>query len=218
MSTPPDHPKIYHITHVENLPSILADGGLLSDAVMIARGGPTAAIGISAIKRRRLEELNVECHPGTKVGDYVPFYFCPRSIMLYKIYRANDPDLPYRGGQGPILHLAADLRKVVAWATKSDTRWAFCSANAGAYYTQSLFRASLDALDEIDWAAVASTDFRPERVKDAKQSEFLIFETCPWELVARVGVKSAQVQSQVEAVLADAPHHPPVQVRPEWYY
>jgi len=69
----PAQPKIYHITHVENLPSIVADGGLVSDATMIARGGPAAAIGMSNIKRRRVEELGVDCHPGTKVGDYVPF-------------------------------------------------------------------------------------------------------------------------------------------------
>jgi hypothetical protein len=60
---------------------------------------------MSAIKRRRVEELEVSCHPGTKVGDYVPFYFCPRSVMLYVIHRANHPDLSYRGGQEPIVHL-----------------------------------------------------------------------------------------------------------------
>lgn len=79
MTPPPARPKIYHITHVENLGEIVTDGGLLSDAAMIARGGPTQAIGMSSIKRRRVEELVVGCHPGTRVGDYVPFYFCPRS-------------------------------------------------------------------------------------------------------------------------------------------
>jgi len=52
----------------------------------------------------------VKCHPGTKVGQYVPFYFCPRSIMLYILHRGNHPDLDYREGQGPILHLQADSR------------------------------------------------------------------------------------------------------------
>jgi hypothetical protein len=40
---------------------------------------------MSSIKRRRIEQLAVSCHPGTRVGDYVPFYFCPRSIMLFVI-------------------------------------------------------------------------------------------------------------------------------------
>jgi hypothetical protein len=102
MTQPPARPKIYHITHVENLRDIIAAGGLVSDAEMIARGGPAAAIGMSSIKRRRVEQLELGCHPGTKVGDYVPFYFCPRSIMLFVIYCANHPELTYRGGQGPI--------------------------------------------------------------------------------------------------------------------
>lgn len=57
MTTAPDQPKLYHITHVDNLERIVADGGLVCDREMIARGGPVRAIGMSAIKRRRVEEL-----------------------------------------------------------------------------------------------------------------------------------------------------------------
>ena len=108
MTTPPDRPKLYHITHVDNLRAIVADGALVSDAELIRRGGPAQAIGMSEIKRRRVEELEVGSHPGTKVGDYVPFYFCPRSVMLFVIHRANHPDLTYRGGQECIVHLEAE--------------------------------------------------------------------------------------------------------------
>ena len=65
---------------------------------MLEKGGSTANIGMSAIKERRLG-LPVVCHPGDHVGGDVPFYFCPRSIMLFLINRANHPDLVYRGGQ-----------------------------------------------------------------------------------------------------------------------
>lgn len=34
MSTNPEQSLIYHITDVENMPGILADGGLHADAVM----------------------------------------------------------------------------------------------------------------------------------------------------------------------------------------
>jgi hypothetical protein len=54
VSTPPDPVRIHHITHVDNLASILAAGHLLSDAKMIARGGPSVAVGMSSITRRRL--------------------------------------------------------------------------------------------------------------------------------------------------------------------
>ncbi len=57
---------------------------------MIKRGGPAGSIGMSNIKQRRLQ-LPLRCHKGDSVGEYVPFYFCPRSVMLYLIYRANHP-------------------------------------------------------------------------------------------------------------------------------
>ncbi len=52
---------------------------------------------MSEIKRRRVEELEVDCHPGTKVGDYVPFYFCPRSVMLFVDPPPQPPGLDLSG-------------------------------------------------------------------------------------------------------------------------
>jgi len=200
---------------MNNILSIIADGGLVSDAAMIARGGPTAAIGMSGIKERRVR-LPVECHQGDYVGDYVPFYFCPRSIMLYVIHCANHPELSYRGGQGSIVHLEADLHTVVAWANSSNRRWAFSRSNAGAVYAQ--FWANLADLDQINWGAVAATDFRRADVKESKQAEFLVHESFPWNLVTRVGVHSLSVRSEVEAFLKSATHHPGVEVILDWYY
>lgn len=96
----PRDAKIYHISHVSNLSSILKGEALLSDRLMITRGGPSATIGMSVIKQRRLN-LRVHCYDDGFVGDYVPFYFCPRSIMLYVIHCGNSPDLQYRDGQSP---------------------------------------------------------------------------------------------------------------------
>jgi len=212
---PPTPPKIYHITHVENLFPIVAQGELLSDATMIERGGAAVTIGMSGIKGRRLS-LPVPCHPGDKVGDYVPFYFCPRSIMLFVIHCANHPELSYRGGQAPIVHLEADLFDVIAWANHNKRRWAFSLSNAGAYYAQ--FGHSVPELAEIDWAAVAATDCRSGNVKEGKQAEFSFHGSFPWNLVSLVGVKSAEIQAQAEATIAGTTHQPAVQVRPEWYY
>ncbi len=83
MSPPPSQLRIYHITHVDNLSSIAACGALWSDSECLRRGTSHTRVGMSTIKARRLYDLEVDCHPGTKVGEYVPFYFCPWSIMLY---------------------------------------------------------------------------------------------------------------------------------------
>jgi len=128
----PAQPKIYHIVHVDRLPSIIGEGCLWSDAEGVRRGHGGTTIGMGGIKTRR-SGLAVECHPGDHVGDFVPFYFCPRSIMLYVIHCANHPELAYRGGQGPIVHFEADLNEVVAWVDASGRKLAFSLLNVGAY-------------------------------------------------------------------------------------
>lgn len=210
----PDHLKIYHIVHVDNLASICGDGCLWSDSMMVQRQGG-AVIGMATIKQRRLT-LPVFCHPQTFVGEYVPFYFCPRSIMLYVIYCANHPELAYRGGQQPIIHLEADLNQVVQWAEANGRHWAFSLSNAGAIYTQ--FRSELGRLDEINWDAVAARDFRPADVKEAKQAEFLVQQSFPWQLVERIGVYSQGIAQRVYAAMNGADHRPRVEIRREWYY
>ncbi len=214
MSPPPAQPKIYHIVHVDRLASIIADGHLWCDAVMIQRQAAGTTIGMNAIKARRLV-LPVKCHQGDHVGDYVPFYLCPRSIMLYVIHCANHPELAYRGGQGPIVHLEADLHAAVAWS-EANRRWAFTLSNAGAYYTE--FRAQLDQLGDIDWDAVGARDFRSAEVKEGKQAEFLVQQSFPWHLVERVGVMSAAVAQQAANAMAGAAHRPIVQILRDWYF
>ena len=96
----------------------------------------------------------MKCHAGLHVGDCVPFYFCPRSVMLYLIYQANHPELTYRGGQGPIVHLEFDLHRVVQWAEAQGLRWAFTLSNAGSYYFED--RCGLD-----DWATLIGMPSMP---------------------------------------------------------
>ena len=210
----PASPKIYHIVHLDNLASIVADGRLWSDAAMLHRKGGTV-IGMGSIKHRRLG-LPVSCHQGLMVGGCVPFYFCSRSIMLYVIYRASHPDLTYRGGQAPIVHLEADLRGVIRWAQAEGRRWGFSLSNAGANYAQ--FRASQNQLEDINWEAVAATSWSASDVREPKQAEFLVEHSFPWHLVERIGIHSRGIAPRIAAAMTGAVHRPRVEVQPGWYY
>ena len=216
MTTPPAQTKIFHITHIDNLASIVADGCIEADGRRVGQGGGQTSIGMTEIKRRRLYEIEVSCHPDTMVGEYVPFYFCPRSIMLYILYMGNHPDLTYRGGQGPVLHLQVDMGSAITWADQKGVRWAFSDRNAGSYYAD--FHNSCDELDKIDWEAVRSTDFRDHMVKEGKQAEFLIHDTCPWHLVEKIGVLNDSMHKQVDAILRNVHHKPIVNIERTWYY
>jgi hypothetical protein len=209
----PDEPKIYHIVHVDRLASIIADG-LWCDAEVVRRAPPGTTIGMDAIKQRRLNELTLASNPGLYVGECVPFYFCPRSIMLYLIYQGNNPDLTYRGGQGPIIHLESDLKQTVEWAETQGQRWAFTLGNAGTRYFED--RSDLNQLGEIDWNAVNARDWRG--CKEGKQAEFLIEHQFPWELISRIGAQSRTTYDQVLTVLQGVAHKPVVEIKPEWYY
>lgn len=210
----PDHPKLYHIVHVDRLPSIIADGHLWCDAEMRQRSGTGTSIGMPIIKRRRLEELTLGSRPGLHVGECVPFYFCPRSVMLFVIHTANHPELAYRGGQGPVLHLEADLRQAVEWADARGRRWAFTSSNAGSTYFNDY--ADIGRLGELDWQAIRARDWRDRR--NGKQAEFLVERSFPWELVSRIGVASTAVRDRALEAIREAPHRPSVEVRRSWYY
>lgn len=168
------------------------------------------------IKRRRLEEIVVSCHPATKVGQYVPFYFCPRSVILYLLHRGNHRNVDYTGGQRPIVHLEADLHETVAWAEAEGKRWAFSNSNAGARYAR--FFSDVARLDLLDWEAIGQHDFRDPLVKEAKQAEFLVEERFPWRLVRRIGVIDGQVAERVRHTIGDAAHHPEVVVARIWHF
>ena len=210
----PAPPKIYHIVHVDRLPSIINDSCLWCDAEIMRHPPPGTTIGMNSIKTRRLKELTLTSHPDLHVGDCVPFYFCPRSIMLYVIHRANHPELEYRGSQEPIVHLEADLRQTVDWADEHGQRWAFTLSNAGSRYFED--RNDLTQLGEVDWDAVEARDWR--HCQEGKQAEFLIENQFPWELVSRVGVYSHRVYNEVGTVLRSAVHRPRIEMTPDWYY
>ncbi|MDH5510915.1 MAG: DUF4433 domain-containing protein [Nitrospinota bacterium] len=214
MTGVPASPKIYHIVHVDRLASIVADDWLFSDAMMSSRPKAGTVVGMDHIKQRRMKELKLECYHDLHVGECVPFYFCPRSVMLYIFYQNNNADLTYRGGQEPIVHLEADLKKSVEWADQNNLRWAFTLSNAGSNYFE--VRNNLDQLHEINWAAVLANNWKDNM--DDKQAEFLVEKFIPWQLVERIGVYSdSYVRRTLEALRSSA-HKPRVETIQEWYY
>ncbi|KPP87963.1 DUF4433 domain-containing protein [Erythrobacter sp. HL-111] len=215
MSAPPDRPKIYHILHVDRLPSVIAAGGLLPDTEMNGRDGCGTVIGMQSLKAHRLSRP-VDGHLGLTVGACVPFYFCSRSLMLYVIHKANHPNLNYRGGQRPIVHLQADMKAVVEWARVRDKRWAFTLGNASANYAE--FRTDWEDLPELNWPAVLGTDFSTPETKDAKQAEFLLEGGFPWALVERVGVIDQTVAQHVSDAIPSTVHRPNIEIIRAWYY
>jgi hypothetical protein len=216
MSAVPLNPKIFHITHVDNLAQVIRKGGLWSDAKRIEMNLDCMVVGMPHIKQRRLERLQVKCHPGTFVGEYVPLYFCPRSIMLFILHRGNLPEVTYHGGQGPIVHLQADLDATIRWADEHEIQWAFSNMNAGSFMAD--FYNRREDLSEISWDAVQSNDFRDVQMRNGKQAEFLVHGIFPWHLVEKIGVCCQETLAQVQNCLSGKGHKPLASVEKEWYF
>ncbi len=134
--------------------------------------------------------------------------------MLYLIYRNNQRDLTYRGGQGHIIHLEGNLYQTVQWANENNIRWVFTLSNAGSNYFED--RNDLEQLNDIDWQAVQAQDW--VSCKEKKQAEFLIETRFPWQLVKRIGVYSQGIATQVAQVLQSSTHKPSVEILRECYY
>lgn len=211
----PANAKIYHIIHVDRLASIIASNGLHCDSFMQGNAHPGTTIGMPGLKQTRLHQP-VDVYPGTFVGDYVPFYFCSRSVMLYVIYMRNHPALLYTGGQGPIVHLEADLMSVIDWAEEHGVDWAVSLGNATANYAE--FRNQRADFEQIRWDLIHQRDFRDPLVKEAKQSELLINGFFPWTLFERIGTVSDAIAQQAAQIVQNSNHRPIVQRMPTWYY
>jgi hypothetical protein len=206
MARDPKQVLIFHITHIDNLQSILKDGGLHSDAIVAARD--PKLIGYSEIKKRRLNEIHVSCCSYHYVGDFVPFYFCPRSPMLFTINKGNTGHPP--GCQNCILHLVSTLEDGLA----TGQPWAISSGNAGAYHTT--FAAEIDALDALNWAAIRATQW--SGLQHQKMAEFLVKDFFPWVSIKQIGCFNSVVAIKVADMLNREKHRPPVEVKRSWYY
>jgi len=109
---------IYHLTHIDNLTSIIDSGGCLSFNQKQNQGIGHIDVAYETIQVRRARTL-VPCGSGGCLHDYVPFFFATRPPMLYAIHRGNVER--YEQGQTPLIHLVTAAQAV----NNSGSEWVF---------------------------------------------------------------------------------------------
>lgn len=199
---------LYHITDVQNLPRIIATGALLSDSALAAAGGAKVNIGHDHIKHRRMTQIRVPCAAGRFVGEFVPFYFCPRSPMLYRVNKGIGNNPP--GCQRTIVHLVTSVQHAV----QTGNSWAFSDGGAGAFYTQ--FYNDLEMLSSLNWDAINAHYW--QEVTTQKSAEFLVADRFDWGLIRGIGCYEDAAAEQVAKLLKDVDNPPAVSVKRSWYY
>lgn len=205
--------RIYHITHINNLPSILNSGGLIANSRLRQERINYLDIAHEDIQGHRARTY-VPCSARGILHDYVPFYFAPRSPMLCAIH--NRKVKGYEQGQKPVVHLVSTAETVKV----ADLDFAFTDGHAIVAYSS--FYDDLDDLDKIDWKIMTAIYWadKPEDGdrKRRRQAEFLVHQFCPWALITEIGVINTSIQEQVQQVLQNVNYQPPVRVYPNWYY
>ena len=135
--------RIYHITHINNLTSILTTGGLIANSRVRQQQTSYIDIAHEHIQDRRAI-TKVPCSAGGCLHDYVPFYFAPRSPMLYAIHKQNVDG--YSGGQQPIIYLVSEAYTIKDFGLK----FAFTDGHAIMAYSDFYHELS-DLQSVIDW-------------------------------------------------------------------
>lgn len=166
-------------------------------------------IGCSHIKERRMKRPVLVAAGGT-LGQYVPFNFCPRSVMLYVVSQGHEN---YSGGQQPIVHLVSSVQTGIA----TGRPWFFTDRHADLEYAQQI--GSLDALDKVDWQVMPLQQWGSNtETKEKRQADFLMHDWCPWTAITGIGVIDETIAGQIIKILAGVDHRPQVAVRRDWYY
>jgi len=205
--------RIYHITQKDNLEGIVSRGELISQSVMEKDSVGYYNIAHATIQDRRAQ-TPVPCGPGGNLHDYVPFYFAPRSPMLYAINLGNVDGCA--AAQADIVHLVSSTESVAA------SGLGFVFTDGHGIMALSEFYDNFDDLGEIDWNVMqarywADTNDDPDR-KRRRQAEFLVYKSFPLDMVEMIAVMNERTKDQVEDVFLMANRKPPIKVKADWYY
>lgn len=213
--TSPQETRILHFTRVEHLPDI-AKFGLLSDKEASRRGLVTVEIGNRKIKARRAIR-QVPVQPGGVVSDYVPFYFAPRSPMMYAIHAGNVPT--YQQGCETLVYLATTVEQLTAMGMTL----VLTDRNAVLEVTEFWSMANGEPEEGfIDWSLMhkkywASTQDSPDR-SERRMAECLVRDLVPYAAFSEVVTKTEGMKQRAVSLLGASGADVRVSVRPSWYF
>ncbi|MDF2573784.1 MAG: hypothetical protein K0S05_696 [Agromyces sp.] len=201
--------RIYHVTHVDNLASILGEGALLAD-----RAGAAPAVDVSAPSAREFRRSAPVPGNGSVVADYVPFLLST-DAHVWNAVRTGTPDP----------RLAAD-----AVERQPADHVILVSSVAGAVGARSEVEGTVVVTD-ADAAAggVGAASAWPEVLRMLQRlhredegsrllsAEVLVRESLPLERVLLIAVGNDRVRDRVRAALDAVGLRTRVAVYPPWF-
>jgi ssDNA thymidine ADP-ribosyltransferase, DarT len=210
MPTRPTPTTVAHFTHVDHLPTII-DNGLVCDT-QARRGVMTHEAGNPEIKAGRRGRL-VDIPPFGCVGDYVPFYFAPRSPMMSAISWGKVPQ--FGSDVTVLMYLVTTTQALVAAGLT------VLVTDRNAKLSLAEFRPEAECDDIVDWGLMkqkywANTEQYPDR-RERRMAECLVPRSVSFDIFHEIVVHGEQQAGIVTRHLAAAGKAIDVHVRPGWY-
>jgi hypothetical protein len=221
----PQPTRLFHITAIANLPAICAAAALHSKNHGAAAGINYQNIAHAGAQGARAQRT-VPNPPGGLVHDFVPFYFAPRSPMLYAINGGKVAGCDWR--QQDIVYFETTVQAV----TTNAQEFVFYDRNATLAFSTA--HTDLSVLDEVVawdllteapqldgfcqyWQNNPSNARYADRM-ERRQAEFLVKANVPLRSMTRLGVIDADHQSEVQAILARSDVDLVVDIMRNWYF
>jgi hypothetical protein len=212
--------RLYHVTHVTNLPAILSAGLIFADASPSWTERPSVDIS-SAETRESRRTIVVSDNDDTSVASYVPFFLTPTSSVWASV-RENvaDPRLSAaikESAASDFVILVSSVKSVLdAHAAASpdgdESPGAVVVSDGDATHSLTRFATTREAGDRV--LRKLRTEEEPVQVLAA---EYLVRDSVPFELVTLIGVANDKARDRVKAIVKEAGLKTRVAVYPPWF-
>lgn len=207
----PQPTHIFRITHIRNVPWILAHG--IHCRTSATQDPNFVNIGNQELIDKRATRT-VAKGPGGYLNDYVPFYFAPHSMMLFNIHTGRVEGVSVK--QEEIVYLVSSTQKLA----ELNRTHVFTDGHAVAANTN-YFTAAPD-LARLDWPAIQSKDFK-RQMNDLDrtrryQAECLVHEHVPMAAILGIACKDEARVKLVEQEVTACGQAVKVAARSNWYF
>jgi hypothetical protein len=208
--------RIYHLTHIRNLPGILATGRLLADTNDAAPSRPVVDISSPANRDAR-RQTRVSGPDSLTVADHVPFFLSPNALVWENIRAQSlDPRLSHDAHDAAAFDfviLVSTVKKALdAQAADADAT-PFAVTDGDAAFTTTRFGSTPDAADTLLRSLRANLDS-----DTILKAELLVPAEFSFDLITLIGVANDRVRDAVKPILAAASHKPKIAVYPPWFH
>jgi hypothetical protein len=176
--------EVMHMTHIDNLNSILSDGALFAKNLILQQKKIFIDISNQSVQHGRANQI-IKC-TGRALQDYVPLYLGKKTPMVSAIRDKNESLLFLMFST----NLLTDYDCVISDGNARSAKTCFCQ------YKQ------LSDLNILDPRAINSLRYASDsEIKRRKQAEILVLKKLPLKHLAYIVCHSNLVKNKVNALL-----------------